>query len=207
MFDWTAFRAALNVSSPIAEALQRLVTRIPLSRELASSDPRRRSEAIGKLASMKAAAISGSLALPPGPAGLLSIVPDLFLIWRLQGQMVSDIAAAYGKTAVLTREGMVYCLFKHGSAQVLREIVVRSGSRLLVRRTSLEALQRALRSIGIQLSERLASKAAARWVPLLGSVGVGAFAWHDTSRIARTAADVFESEISIEEPPRMAASS
>jgi hypothetical protein len=206
MFDWTSFRAALDVSSPLTEALQRLIGQIPLSRELASSDPQRRAVAIGKMASMKAAAISGGLALPPGPAGLLSIIPDLYLIWRLQGQMVSDIAAAYGKTACLTREGLVYCLFKHGSAQLMREFVVRSGQRLLLRRATIEALEAALRTVGLHLSERLASRAAARWVPLLGSVGVGAFAWHDTARIAKTAVEVFQSDLSIEDPSRLAAS-
>lgn len=206
MFDWTSFRAALNVSSPLTEALQRLIGQIPLSRELASSDPQRRAVAIGKMASMKAAAISGGLALPPGPAGLLSIVPDLYLIWRLQGQMVSDIAAAYGKTAYLTREGLLYCLFKHGSAQLMREFVVRSGQRLLLRRATIDALEAALRTVGVHLSERLASRAAARWVPVLGSIGVGAFAWHDTNRIARTAVEVFQSDLSIEDPSRLAAS-
>jgi hypothetical protein len=206
MIDWSAFRAAFDVSSPLTEALQRLLARIPASQELASSDPRRRSEAIGKIASMKAAAISGSLALPPGPAGLLAIVPDLYLIWRLQGQMVSDIAASYGKTALLTREGLAYCLFKHGSAQLLRDLAVRSGQRLLIRSATLEALQSILRNLGLHLSERLASRAAARWVPLLGSVGVGVFAYHDTARIARTAVEVFQSDLSIEDPPRLAAS-
>lgn len=206
MIDWSTFRAALDVSSPLAEALQRLLGQIPLSRELASPDPHRRSEAIGKIASMKAAAISGSLALPPGPAGLLAVVPDLYLIWRLQGQMVSDIAASYGKTAYLTREGLIYCLFKHGSALVLRDLVVRSGQRLLVRRASLEALQSVLRNLGLHLSERIASRAAARWVPLLGSVGIGVFAYRDTARIARTAVDLFQSELSVEDPSRLAAS-
>jgi hypothetical protein len=206
MIDWTAFREALDVPSPLARALQRLLDRIPVSRELASADPERRSQAIGKIAAMKAAAISGGLALPPGPAGLLSIIPDLYLIWRLQGQMVADIAAAYGKTAFLTREGLLYCLFKHGSAQLVRELLVRSGQRFLVRRASLDALQSLLRTLGIQLSERLASKAAVRWVPLLGSVGVSVFAYRDTARIARTAVEIFQSDLSLEDPSRLAAS-
>jgi len=186
MFDWTTFRAALNVQSPLIDAINRVLARMPLSHEPAPTDPKGRSQVIGRIASVKAAAISGSLALPPGPAGLLTIVPDLYLIWRLQGQMVADIASVYGKTAYLTREGMAYCLFKHGAAQVLREFVVRSGQRLLVRRASMEA--------------------ASRWVPLLGSVGVGAFAWRDTAQVARTAVEVFESDLSIDEPPRQIAS-
>jgi len=206
MFDWTTFRAALNVQSPLLDALYRVLDRMPPSREPAPTDPKGRSQVIGRIASVKAAAISGTLALPPGPAGLLTIVPDLYLIWRLQGQMVADIASVYGKTAYLTREGMAYCLFKHGAAQVLREFVVRSGQRLLVRRASMEALQAVLRTVGIHLTERFATRAASRWVPLLGSVGVGAFAYRDTAQVARTAVEVFESDLSIDEPPRQIAS-
>ncbi|MBI3857016.1 MAG: hypothetical protein HY293_15120 [Planctomycetes bacterium] len=201
MFNWTSVR-----SGPITEALQRLLAGIPRSRESSSQTPQRRSQTIGNVAALKAAAISGALALPPGPAGFLTLVPDLYLVWRLQGQMVADIASVYGKTACLTPEGMLYCLFKHGAAQALRSVVVRSGQRLLIRRASLDILQTTLRTVGIHLSERLASQAATRWLPVAGSLGVGAFAYRDTARIARTAVDVFESDLSIEDPPRQAAS-
>jgi hypothetical protein len=206
MFDWTSVRAALDVQSPLVDALQKVLARIPHSREPEPRDPKGRSEAIGRIASVKAAAISGSLALPPGPAGLLTVIPDLYLIWRLQGQMVADIAAAYGKTAFLTREGMVYCLFKHGAAQILRELVVRSGQRLLVRRASLDALQAALRTVGIHLTERFATRAVSRWLPVVGSLTVGAFAYRDTARVARTAVEVFESDLAIDDPARQIAS-
>lgn len=206
MINWMSLRAALDVTSPVVQALHKVFVEIPMSNEALSRDPRRRSELIGRIASVKAAAISGSLAIPSGPAGLLTIVPDLYLIWRLQGQMVSDIAAAYGKTATLTREGLIYCVFKHGAAQVLRELVVRSGHRLLIRRASMEALQSLLRRLGIQLSERIATRALSRWVPVVGSLSVGAFAFHDTARVARTAVEVFEGDLSVDERGLIAAS-
>lgn len=34
----------------------------------------------------------------PGPLGLLTILPDMYAIWRVQAQLVADIAAVYGKT-------------------------------------------------------------------------------------------------------------
>ncbi len=54
-------------------------------------------------AAQKAALVSGSLALPPGPLGMLTVLPDLLLIWKLQRQMVADIFALHGRTAELTR--------------------------------------------------------------------------------------------------------
>lgn len=198
MINWMSLRAALDVSSPLAQALHRVFVEIPLSDESLARDPKRRSELIGRIASVKAAAVSGSLALPSGPAGLLTIVPDLYLLWKLQGQMVSDIAAAYGKTACLTREGMIYCVFKHGAAQLVRDLAVRTGQQLLVRRASAELLRQLLQRLGIHLSERLAARIASRWVPIVGSVGVGAFAFRDTSRIARTAVEMFEGNVSVE---------
>lgn len=199
MINWMSLRAALDVSSPLARALHKVFVEIPLSDESLARDPKRRSELIGRIASVKAAAVSGSLALPSGPAGLLTIVPDLYLLWKLQGQMVSDIAAAYGKTAYLTREGMIYCVFKHGAAQLVRDLAVRTGQQLLVRRASAELLRQLLQRLGIHLSERLAARIASRWVPIVGSVGVGAFAFRDTSRIARTAVEMFEGNVSVEE--------
>jgi len=32
----------------------------------------------------------------------MTILPDLFGIWRIQAQLVADIAAVYGKTGFLT---------------------------------------------------------------------------------------------------------
>jgi len=181
----------------VLSALQDAVSTIPSSSESATSDSRGRAIVLGKTAALKAAAVSGTLAIPPGPAGILTLVPDLYLIWKIQGQMVSDVAATYGKTAFLTREGMLHCLFKHAAAQAVRGIVVRSGERLLIRRTSSVLFETALKRAGVTVSERLASKALSRWLPVIGAVGVGAYAFYDTREIARTAIETFASDMVI----------
>src|SRR5205085_7657468 len=127
--SWTVYNR--DMIPRIVSLLQDAFNRVPTSTEPPAANPGARAESIGKSASMKAAAISSALALPPGPAGLLTVLPDLLLIWKLQGQMVADVAAAYGKSVVLTREGMFYCLFKHAGAQVVRNMVVSEGGRLL----------------------------------------------------------------------------
>lgn len=182
----------------IPEILHRVIDVIPFSSEPPSNDPKAKARKLGNIAAMKAAAFSGALAMPPGPLGLLTLIPDLIGIWRIQAQLVSDLAAVYGKSASLTREGMLYCLFRHGAAQAVRDIVVRSGQRLLIRQASLKTIEAVLQKVGIRLSQRLAGKAITRWLPVVGAVGVGAYAYYDTAEVAKTAIQTFESDLSID---------
>ncbi len=171
-----------------------MLGRIPQSRELACTTPNARAHAIGEAAARKAALVAGTLALPPGALGWLTVVPELFSIWRIQSQMVADIAATYGRGWQLTREQMMFCLFRHTAAQAMRDIAVRAGERWLVQAASLAAMRTAARKIGIKLSKRGIGHGIARWLPIVGAVGVGSYAWYDTRQVARTAIDLFAME-------------
>ncbi len=175
----------------ITSVLAELVGEIPGSQEEAASQPERRARTIAKKTALRAAALSGMLALPPGPLGIATILPDLIGIWRLQRQMVADIAGVYGTRAELKTETMVYCLFKHGGAALTRDLVVRAGERLLIREASAKSLQTILRRIGVTVSERLISKSLSRFIPLVGMMGVGAYAYYDTTQVAETAIELF----------------
>ena len=172
--------------------------RLPRSDERAAADPRTRSRALARASARKAAAISTTLSLPPGPVGMLTILPDLLAIWRLQSELVADIASAYGQTASLTRESMVYCLFRHGGAALLRDVVVRSGERFVVRRTTLHFMQELLSKLGVQVSKRVLGETLARYVPLLGAGAIGAYAYYDTSKVAANAIELFSAEVVVE---------
>ena len=120
--------------------------------------------------SRRAAAKAQSLRIArdaPGPLGWLTIAPELLAVWKIQAQMVSDLAGVYGKAATLTREHMVYCLFRHTAAQLLRDVAVR-------------------------VAQRSAGGGIARWLPVVGAVGVGAYALYDTRQVAATAIELFE---------------
>ena len=83
--------------------------------------------------------------------------------------MVSDLAAVYGKTASLTKEHMVSCLVPpHGGCRrcAMSPCVLRSDP------------------------------FAARWrggCPSRAAVGVGAYAYFDTSQVGATAMELFDS--------------
>ena len=146
-------------------------------------------------AASQAAATAGVLALPPGPAGMLTVVPDLIAVWRIQRQLVADIAGCYGKSAELRGEAMMYCLFRHAAAQAARDLVVRIGQRVLLRQSSVALMERSLRRVGLTVSQRMVGRTLSRWVPIAGAVGVGAYAFYDTMQVGRTAQQLFESEV------------
>lgn len=184
--------------SAFLKQLLDLILEIPPSREAQQDNPVAAAEAIASRAAWRAAGVSVGLALPPGPWGLLTVFPDLVLIWRIQAQMVADIAGVFGKTACLVPETMIYCLFRHAASHALRNFVVRSSERVLIKRSSVRFLRNALQKAGVHIASRSAQRAVLRWLPLLGAAGVGAYAYADTKRVAKTAIHLFRHEIVID---------
>lgn len=189
---------AAKPDDSLSKAVFELVLHVPDSTETLWEHPAERAHAIARAAARTTSVVSASLALPPGFLGWLTVLPELVGVWKLQAQMVSDIAGVYGKSHSLGREQMLYCLFKHVSAQVFRDVAVQLGERVLIRQTSLKVLQGVAQQLGIQISKQMISKGAARFVPLLGAVGVGAYAYFDTLQIAKTAVELFEGQTVID---------
>jgi hypothetical protein len=179
----------------IRDAIRGLVAEVPDSGEVSSLEPKKRAEALADKAAWRSAGVAGAMAFVPGPAGILTIIPALVEIWRIQRQLVSDIAACYGKTPELTQTMMMYCLFRHGSATVFKETVVQVSGRLLVRQASLGVIQRIIEKVSINITQRVIGQFISRWLPLLGSAAIGTFSYRDTKKVAANAIDAFEREI------------
>lgn len=188
----------LHPPPELSDAIFELVLQVPPSTEQALDQPAQRAHAISRTAARKASLLSASLSLPPGFLGWLTVLPELVGVWKLQAQMVSDIASVYGKQKTLGREQMLYCLFKHVSAQLFRDVVVRVGERVAVQKTTLAVVQTLAKNLGIKLTQMAISKGAARFVPLLGAAGVGVYAYFDTLQVAKTAVELFEQEITVD---------
>jgi hypothetical protein len=181
-----------SAADALATAALDIAGRIPSSEQQADMQPRQAAQALTRTAANKAAMTSGTLALAPGPFGLLTVLPDLLAVWRIQSQLVSDIAAVYGQTASLSKEHMLYCLFKHSAAQAVRDLAVRAGDRWLVRKVSSALVQNIAKRIGVRLSQKVLGNGAARFFPLIGAVGVGGYAYYDTTKVAASAIALFE---------------
>ena len=182
----------------IAEAILGFIGRIPSTDEHKSRNPAKSARGIATAAATKAAVTAGTLALPPGPLGWLTILPEIVAVWKIQAQMVADIAAVYGRKAFLTREQMLYCLFRHMAAQAVRDLVARVGERILFRRVSLRTLQSVAQKVGVRVTQRAIGKGIARWFPVAGALGVAAYAYFDTGQVADTAIDLFGKNFEIE---------
>jgi len=181
----------------VGELILKAVLEIPTSNETCVQASQTRARALSRTGARQASLIAGSLALPPGVLGWLTLVPELVGVWRVQAQMVSDIAAVYGKSAYLGRDQMAYCLFKHVSAQLFRDLVVRVGERVVMRVASLGLIQTLAKTLGVKISQKVIGRGITRFVPLVGAVGVGAYAYLDTLQVAKTAMELFSSEITL----------
>ena len=188
-----------DVRQKVGDAILDLVLRVPPTAERTVNQPQARAQAIGRAAARQASMLASTLALPPGFFGWLTVLPELVGVWKLQSQMVADIAGVYGKSASMNREQMVYCMFKHVSAQLFRDVVVRVGERFLIQRASSALMQSVVQKLGVKVTQSVLGKGVSRFVPLLGAVGVGAYAYFDTSQVARTAMELFSSDIVIED--------
>jgi len=184
----------------VTGAIERVIADVPSPRTHPVEHPAEAAGRVAHKAAKRAAVLSGALALPPGPFGLLTVLPDLYLIWKTQRQMVADIFALYGRTAELSRTHMLYCLFRHAASQVLRDVAVRSGQRYIVAQLSSRALSSAAGRVGAAVSQRALGTAASRWVPLAGAAAVSAYAYWDTLQVARTAHQLLEGAPESEAP-------
>jgi hypothetical protein len=189
-----ATHASLDADAPreVTGVIERVLADVPPPHTHAVAEPAQAADKLARAAAQKAALLSGSLALPPGPLGMLTVLPDLYVIWSVQRQMVADIFALHGRTAELTKTHMLYCLFRHLASHVVRDVAVRTGQRVVVRQLSSGALKSVLGSLGVGVTKRLAGTAASRWVPVAGAAAVGAYAYWDTLQVARTARRLLE---------------
>lgn len=194
-----------SAADAFAPAVLDAVARIPAARVRRSREPADAARRLARQAALKAAATAGVLALPSGPLGWLTLLPEMRSVWKIQAQLVADIAALHGRKGELTKEQMLYCLFRHDAANALSDVVTRVGERFVVRPPSSRLMQRLVREIAMRLTQRVLGKGVARWLPVAGAVGVGAYAYHETQRVAQAALELFASEVETvtapEDPP------
>jgi len=197
------------IFGPLQSVAGLIMGGVPESKEPGKARrPYERAKEITQKACAKAAAVSGGLALPVGPLGMLTVLPDLVIVWRIQAQMVVDIAAAFGHKKELTQQELMACLFRHVAGTALREYErsvplehdERRGKSVLdfvdhfTRSGSRDVAVRVTKQIGQAIVERVAKRAASRIVPLAGAAIVSAYAALDTKEVARTAVEMFSGE-------------
>jgi len=180
-----------QVASNIGQSILDSVGEVPASTRRKSKDAQAESRSAITTAAGKASLTAGAFAVPPGPFGWLTILPEMIAVWRIQAQLVADIAALHGQKATLTREYMLYCLFRHTAAQAVRDLAVRAGERLIVQQVTSQVLKKVAEAIGMKISRRVVGKGLTRWLPVIGIVGVAGYAYYDTAQVGATALEMF----------------
>lgn len=189
-----------KLKEKVSSLLFELITDIPESLHSPAENSEEKIKKLIHQAAVKASLVSATLSVPAGVTGVLTSIPDIAAIWRIQAQLVADIAATYGKFAQLSREAMVWCLFRHSAASLLRDVAVRTGSRIVVQKLSLSALQKLLQRIGVKVSTNFLGRIALRAIPAIGAIGNGAYTFFDTMEVGKTAATYFKALEDMEKP-------
>jgi uncharacterized protein (DUF697 family) len=143
---------------------------------------------------IKNAAISGGASLIPGPWGMLAVVPELVLVTRSQIELIYDIAAAHGKKEMITPElllGVFISAIGTGAGTVL----VMHGSKYLVRRASLQVMQRLIALLGGKITQQAIKSAVSKWFPGIGAVAMAAWTNYLTKQIGKKANEIMRHEI------------
>ncbi|MFO1295587.1 MAG: hypothetical protein U1F25_03275 [Rubrivivax sp.] len=113
-------------------------------------------------------------------------------MWKVQVQLVADIAALYGRKSTLTQEQVLFCLFRREAATgALRDLVARVGERFVVRQPTSALVRMVAAKLAARLARSLVGKGAARWLPVAGAVGLAAYAYRETAQVAEAAAELF----------------
>lgn len=187
--------AGRKAVASLEKLLSEVVSDIPESQKEKSRDPEAAARGLSASAARRAAVTTGALALPYGPLGVLTIIPDLVAVWRLQAQLVADIAAVYGKTGRLDKALMTYCLFRHVSSDAVKDIVARAGERMIVSPMTIISLYRMLRVVVGDFLSLMAGRFMVRWLPIIGIASVAAYSYRDTKRVGDTAIETFAGEL------------
>lgn len=183
----------MTINEKINQLLLEILMNLPPPRNAAlSASP----EQLIKTASLKAAAVSGALSLPAGALAVLTLLPDLVAVWKIQVQLVADLAAVNGKSAQLTRETMLFCLFGK-DAFASEDLVVRIGQRYVFRRSSQKVFESFLGKIGLRIGRSLLGERVTRWIPFVGAAVIAHYSFSDTAKVGRTASELFSSAIEI----------
>ncbi|MGL4604042.1 MAG: EcsC family protein [Iodobacter sp.] len=143
---------------------------------------------------MMNAGISGTAAIIPGPLGMLSVVPEIIAVTRNQIAMIYDMGAAYGQEKSINKE-LLMAIFAAAAGSGTIGVLTIRGSQVLIRRASLQVMQKLIGALGGKISQQALKAALAKWIPLVGAAGMAYWSKYSTEQIAKQAHTIFKLKI------------
>jgi len=175
----------------LLKALCRTLAEVPESNEPEAIDADQSSEKIIRRSCRKAGLLSAGLSLPAGPLGLITLMPDLIGVWKIQSQMVSDIASAYGERSRLNREQMLFFLFRYSASHLVGDIVAKSGERYVAKTLSERTFESVIERVALRIGSNLTVRATKIAFPLIGAAFLGTYSYLDTLHVGLAAKKFF----------------
>jgi len=140
------------------------------------------------------AVISGGASLIPGPWGMAAVVPELVVVIRNQIQMIYDIGAAHGKSEQITKE-LLMGIFISALGSSAGSLLTIHGTKILVRRASLRAIQKLIAMLGGRITQQAIKSAVAKWLPFVGAAAMATWTGYTTNQIGEKADEIFQLDI------------
>lgn len=138
--------------------------------------------------------------LPPGPFGLLTILPDLIAVTKLQVDLVYSIANYYNKMEEVNPTILALIFANEAGVKIGSAIVDHVGSKVVVKTLNSSALRPITNKIAEKIGARITEKAVGRWIPFVFAPIFGAFSKTMTTRIGNEAVKLFQQNIEVLEP-------
>lgn len=151
-------------------------------------------DALIRAAVTQNAAISGGAGLIPGPWGMLAVVPELLLVINNQIKLIYDIGAAHGRKEMITKE-LLLGVFISAAGSSAGSLLVMQGSKVLVRRASLQVMQKMIALLGGRITQQALKSAISKWLPGIGAAAMAAWTGYLTKQIGDKAREIFKHEI------------
>lgn len=185
----------IDAASQVSDWIARIISEIPEPRLEGKPSEEIYVRKIIKNSALKSSSVSAALAIPGGVMGFVSVLPDIATVWRIQSQMISDIAAAHGKSSLVTREQMLWCMFRQVAVGLMKEYIVQEGTKFVVKKGSEQALKGILGKVAHGVVKTQGAKSLSKVVPVLGSVSAGALTYYDTWRVGKNAHELYSRQI------------
>ena len=165
---------------------------------LSVSEPSLIIKELTKKAAWKLSFISAGLALPPGYIAYATVLPEILLLYRVQGHLVKDIAALYGKEQQVTQELLLYCLFQKSQNFFLKNIVKEFSTRTIIRPMTFHAVESMIFRVSERIANRYLRPSISKFIPFSGLVLSSGKTYVDTLAIGKRSQEIFSKEIFID---------
>jgi hypothetical protein len=152
-----------------------------------------------KKKSIQSAFISFGAGSIPGFGGIISILPETYLLLKLQARMIKDIAILLGRESFLSKEILLYCLFKESKINLFEASIRITGTKLIVRPISLDIIKNIFYKLVLNKAVKNNNQKNQILFSFISAITNGSISFLDTQIVGNTANSIFLSDIEFEE--------